>query len=505
VTAGVLRGERARFQLFGDTVNTAARIERYVGTCFLIKRFDQSKINTFCCHSSGHPNKIQVSETTANLIRVAGKGDWLLPRVDKVTAKGKGMVNTYWLVCDLKMVGSAGRGKDVMEKVENQNELNLRKDRMVEWACDLLEEPLNSVLTRTEDGKSHNANELRYKREEGKTFLDETEEVITLPAFDAKMLGKDSKAMLNISDESRKQLRKYVTIIASLYNDNHFHNFEHACHVTMSVSKVLKRVITPDLDFDQIKGSSFESQLHEYTYGITSDPLAVLAIIFSALIHDVDHRGVSNIQLMKEQPTMARTFSNQSVAEQNSLEISWNLLMEDDFAALRAAMFQTKDDMMRFRQVLINVVLATDIFDKGLNDARKKRWQKAFHDDDVPKQELYSLRATIVIEHIIQASDVAHTMQHWHVYQKWNKRLFLEMTKAYRDGRMGSDPACFWYEGELGFFDNYVLPLAKKLKECGVFGVSSDEFLNYAEQNRSEWAERGQEIVADLIRCNDVP
>ena len=27
VTAGVLRGERSRFQLFGDTVNTAARIE----------------------------------------------------------------------------------------------------------------------------------------------------------------------------------------------------------------------------------------------------------------------------------------------------------------------------------------------------------------------------------------------------------------------------------------------------------------------------------------------
>jgi class 3 adenylate cyclase len=30
VTAGVLRGDRARFQLFGDTVNTAARIERSV-------------------------------------------------------------------------------------------------------------------------------------------------------------------------------------------------------------------------------------------------------------------------------------------------------------------------------------------------------------------------------------------------------------------------------------------------------------------------------------------
>lgn len=38
--------------------------------------------------------------------------------------------------------------------------------------------------------------------------------------------------------------------------------------------------------------------------------------------------------------------------------------------------------------------------------------------------------------------------------------------------------------GELGFFDNYVIPLAKKLKECGVFGVSSDEYLNYALENR---------------------
>lgn len=31
-----------------------------------------------------------------------------------------------------------------------------------------------------------------------------------------------------------------------------------------------------------------------------------------------------------------------------------------------------------------------------------------------------------------------------------------------------------------GFFDFYIIPLAKKLKDCGVFEVSSDEYLNSA-------------------------
>jgi hypothetical protein len=86
------------------------------------------------------------------------------------------------------------------------------------------------------------------------------------------------------------------------------------------------------------------------------------------------------------------------------------------------------------------------------------------------------------------------------VYVKFNKRLFEEMTLAYREGRMGANPATFWYQGELSFFDNYVIPLARKIGECGVFGVSSDEYLNYALSNRAEWEQKGQGVVADLIK-----
>ena len=44
-------------------------------------------------------------------------------------------------------------------------------------------------------------------------------------------------------------------------------------------------------------------------------------------------------------------------------------------------------------------------------------------------------KATIVIEHLIQASDVSHTMQHWEVYREWNKNLLREMYQAYQAGR----------------------------------------------------------------------
>lgn len=74
------------------------------------------------------------------------------------------------------------------------------------------------------------------------------------------------------------------------------------------------------------------------------------------------------------------------------------------------------------------------------------------------------------------------------------------MYTAYKNGRTDKDPSLGWYQGELSFFDNYVIPLANKLDDCGVFGVSSDEYLNYAVQNRMEWEKRGQDIVEELLR-----
>ena len=90
-------------------------------------------------------------------------------------------------------------------------------------------------------------------------------------------------------------------------------------------------------------------------------------------------------------------------------------------------------------------------------------------------------------------------MQHWHVYKKWNERLFEEMYSAYQVDRGEKDPSEGWYQGELWFFDNYIIPLARKLKECKVFGAASDDCLRYAEDNRAEWAAKGEGIVKAYV------
>jgi hypothetical protein len=176
--------------------------------------------------------------------------------------------------------------------------------------------------------------------------------------------------------------------------------------------------------------------------------------------------------------------------------------MDSIFDELRAAIYSTDDERKRFRQLVVNSVMATDIMDKELKILRNNRWEKAFSDgarQEESKEDVVDRKATIVIEHLIQASDVSHTMQHWHIYRKWNARLFEELYRAFVDGRSDKDPSEFWYKGEMGFFDFYIIPLVKKLKDCGVFGVSSEEYLNYALKNRQEWEDRGLEVVAGLV------
>ena len=135
VTAGVLRGDRARFQLFGNTVNFAQSME-----------------------STGKGGMIQISDTTAELISAVGKSHWLKERTDLIQSKGGKAVKTFWLNVhgqkgsDTSIVGGDGDDTQRLDDTDLTNivaptrDLSLEQDRRIEWITTMLAGHIKTIV-----------------------------------------------------------------------------------------------------------------------------------------------------------------------------------------------------------------------------------------------------------------------------------------------------------------------------------------------------------------------
>jgi 3'5'-cyclic nucleotide phosphodiesterase len=255
--------------------------------------------------------------------------------------------------------------------------------------------------------------------------------------------------------------------------------------VALSSLKLLNCVVTGSLSSD--------AERHFTTFGIASDPLTHFVVVLAAIVHDAGHPGMTNAELIDTNHTLSQMYSQKSIAECHSIYLTLTTL--DKYKLLQRSIYKTEEECNRFRDLLCHSVLATDIIGNKLDSL----WTLAF--DSMAESEhdassLLNRRASVALQLIIQASDVAHTMQHWHVYTKWNEKLFVERYLAYKSGLSSVDPSLRWYEGELSFLDNYVIPLAKRLRECKIYGVSSEEYYGFALENRREWERKGRDIVS---------
>lgn len=232
MTAGVLRGEKGRFQLFGDSMNTASRIE-----------------------STGQRNKVHISQETAVHLKAAGKEAWLCARKDKVFAKGKGQLQTYWLqITDESDVDTgsmalstdsaksdllykkslkqqlkslhAGDEEGQLALTHGAVKLSDKAERLVKWNVDIMLKILRQVEARrasTPGFKRTNRNgTLAQSQGEGGTLgtaiIDEVKDVLSLPQFNANVFQKHVEpTSIEISSKVAEQLTDYVTNVAAMY------------------------------------------------------------------------------------------------------------------------------------------------------------------------------------------------------------------------------------------------------------------------------------------------
>lgn len=217
VVAGVLRGEKSRFQLFGDTMNTASRME-----------------------STGVPNCVQISQETADLLIAADKKHWVVQRDDTVSAKGKGELVTYFLKQSFKNGGagsitnseSGSKHTSLDRLCLDDSQVIESRNRIADWTAEVMGSLLKEiVLRRTAMGvKSESRSKIAELERaidnnttNGFTVIEEVEEIIELPDFNARATKLEAQLHgedVSLGQEVTDELRDFVRTIASLYNDN---------------------------------------------------------------------------------------------------------------------------------------------------------------------------------------------------------------------------------------------------------------------------------------------
>jgi hypothetical protein len=169
------------------------------------------------------PNHIQCSGTTCELLKKAGKGEWIRKREGMVEAKGKGQVQTYWILPKAASSSSAmaengkedngGNGtiSDDPYSPHGPNMLSVRiheKQRLIDWHVELLSGHLRRIEARRQEFVFSTKRPLKdedidFHQKVGSSAVDEVTEVIKLPPVTDSMGRTMSARTMEVATDSK--------------------------------------------------------------------------------------------------------------------------------------------------------------------------------------------------------------------------------------------------------------------------------------------------------------
>lgn len=195
---------------------------------------------------SSEPGRIHVSSDVADSLLAAGKEHWLEPRENVVVAKGKGILDTFWLLTEEDGFEDTERREDpsYTKPKRRDDEMVISKEgrplsKLIDWNVETLLGLVKKIVAFRQKMKTRVKSTLPKAsfglQSSDHTFLDEVKEIIHLPHYKGIQLeDKDIQAVV-ISPEVVHEMRDLVETIALMYESNPFHNFEVSVASTVKV------------------------------------------------------------------------------------------------------------------------------------------------------------------------------------------------------------------------------------------------------------------------------
>ena len=192
--------------------------------------------------STGFPDCIQISQDTADLLISAGKMGWIKPRADMVNAKGKGLMQTYFLEMAKKSTQSSNGDDSVVDSTDFSDgmreltetagysqdfgvplAITSKNSRLVEWMAEVLMGLIKEIAVRRSNAKrlKPRSNSDLLLKPEDCHVIDEVKEIISLPSN----INNDAKndtfnPIVDVDPEVGEQLRHYLARVAAMYPEN---------------------------------------------------------------------------------------------------------------------------------------------------------------------------------------------------------------------------------------------------------------------------------------------
>ncbi|KAJ8274497.1 hypothetical protein COCON_G00091220 [Conger conger] len=263
----------------------------------------------------------------------------------------------------------------------------------------------------------------------------------------------------------------FVTFMMTLEDHYHsdvaYHNSLHAADVAQSTHILLS---TPALD------------------AVFTD-LEILAAIFAAAIHDVDHPGVSNQFLINTNSELALMYNDESVLENHHLAVGFKLLQEEN-----RDMFQnlSKKQRQSLRKMVIDMVLANDMSKHMslLADLKTMVETKKVTSSGVLLLDNYTDRIQ-VLRNMVHCADLSNPTKSLELYRQWTDRImdeFFHQGDKERERGMEISPMCDKHtasveKSQVGFIDYIVHPLWETWAD--LVHPDAQDILDTLEDNRN--------------------
>ncbi|XP_012697681.1 cAMP-specific 3',5'-cyclic phosphodiesterase 4B isoform X1 [Clupea harengus] len=258
-----------------------------------------------------------------------------------------------------------------------------------------------------------------------------------------------------------------MTLEDHYHSDVAYHNSLHAADVAQSTHILLS---TPALD------------------AVFTD-LEILAAIFAAAIHDVDHPGVSNQFLINTNSELALMYNDESVLENHHLAVGFKLLQEDN-----CDIFQNlpKKQRQSLRKMVIDLVLATDMSKHMslLADLKTMVETKKVTSSGVLLLDNYTDRIQ-VLRNMVHCADLSNPTKSLELYRQWTDRImdeFFHQGDRERERGMEISPMCDKHtasveKSQVGFIDYIVHPLWETWAD--LVHPDAQDILDTLEDNRN--------------------